>query len=384
MTSQLTAIFMGYRNNLLFTAVTTVVLSAFAYALYRAMRDGRVERWLSALAWIAAFGFSAEGMWYVTTQKAHVPTIVAAGVFFVAEAMMLSSMVQARRRYTLDGHPGKHGRAVWTIACAMGLIVAFAANNWPERLLRLAIPLGAALQWWNSLTDAGMTRPQGRWRWTPSRLLERVGAIEAATDRDLSEVTRQRRITALVACELRRGAGTWPNWWHARRLTRLAMAADPDMVADAAARLDQVRRIRALLSTPQPLAVSAPVLGEVSTSEVLSEDRTAPLTEDLTVRTGEDLTQPLTQPLTEDRSEVIAKPSADPSPSTSPDIAPKLPPTAVKVIKLRAQRPAITQREAATKLGVSVATVQRYWKAEAPTKTNGHAVPELLPAGSTP
>lgn len=362
----------SHHTDLLILTGLTATVAALTFALYRTWRAGRIDRWVTALAWIAAFGFSAEGMWVVATQEAQVPPLVAVGVFFVAEAFQLSSMLQAARRYAKDGHPGKHGRAVWIIAVAAGTVVAFAAHNPAEALLRFLIPLGAALLWWNTLTDEGLAKPQGRWRWTPSRLLEWAGAIEPDTARDLTEVARERRVAVLVAAGVRAEADAWPRWWHARRLTKLAMAADPGMVADAAARLDQVRRIRTLLSTPHPLTVSTSLTGEVSTSEVLSEDRTAPLTEDLTVRTGEDLTQPLT----EDRSDVITKPSADP--------ALKLSPTAVKVIKLRAQRPAITQREAATKLGVSVATVQRYWKAEAPTKTNGHAAPELLPAGSTP
>lgn len=227
---------------------------------------GKVDGWVVVVTWIGVFGFSAEGMWVVTTQKAQVPPLVALAVFFVAEGLQITSMRASRRHYirttirgpeTEDGKPGpiitagdpgKHARSVWLIAIVAGVIVASSAKNVPEGLLRFAIPMGAAMLWWNLLTDEGTSRSKSRWRWTPGRILEAVGALEPADEeRNLSEALRERHIRAMVTYGDRVRDRAWPLGYHKWRLRRLGRVADEEMVAEARRRLERTADILALV-----------------------------------------------------------------------------------------------------------------------------------------
>lgn len=239
-----------YRYPVILGALAAVV-AFLAVSLIVAKVKGHTDRWISALAWAAGFGFSAEGMWVVTTQKAHITPIVAIAVFFVGEAFMLNSMTHARAAYlrttvrdadgkvTKAGDPGKHGRAVWIIASAMALVVAFASKNPAEVMLRASIPLGVAMLWWNTLTAEGTGRAKGRFAWTPTRLLEQMGALVPDEDPDLAKLARERRINAMVVAADRAHAGGWRAARAARRLRRLARTADVDMMAAVRQRVAQ-------------------------------------------------------------------------------------------------------------------------------------------------
>lgn len=363
----LTAALTRHGDTLVFAglAVTVAILAA---ALYVAWRRGRVDRWVSALAWIASFGFSAEGMWVVTTHKAHVPAVVAVGVFFVAEAFQLSSMLQAGRRYRLDGHPGKHGRAVWIIAVAAGTVVAFSAQNLTEAALRFLIPLGAALLWWNTLTDAGMTKPKGRWRWTPTRLLEWLGAIEPDVDRDLVEVNRGRHVAAMVTAAIGVHDGGRLRRWHTRRLRSLAKVADEAMVAEVRDRVGRALRI-VELAIPQPevpAEVPAVDLVEVPVQVPAEVGAEVPTTGSVR-RSGGGSARKVARK----KPEVRARRSADE--------------TRKLAAELTAAQPTLTQAQIAEQLQISDRRLREVLAAPAaePAKTNGHAVPELIPTGGT-
>lgn len=226
------------------------VAAVLAVALLISWRRGKVEGWIVVVSWIAAFGFSAEGMWYVATDKADVPPVVAAGVFFVFELFQIRSMLAARRKYVATtvrdaagrvvkaGDPGGHGLAVWAIAGVMGLIVALAAGNPADALLRVSIPLGVALLWWNDLTEDGVVRdrPRSSWRWTPRRLLLWLGAIEPG-ERDIEQVHRAARVKQMTDLEFERLTATSERR-RARvtsKLARLSLSADDAMIAEARA-----------------------------------------------------------------------------------------------------------------------------------------------------
>jgi hypothetical protein len=237
-------------------AALAVVALALAVALWRSWRRGRVDRWVASLAGFAVLGLSAEGMWVVARERLHLPVVLAAAVFFVAEAAMVSSAMQANRHYAQHHHPGKHGRAVWVIATVAGVIVAFNSKSWVEAPLRLALPLAAAYLWWNALTADGIEASErSSWRWTPRRLLLWLGAIEPG-ERDAVTIDRDRRIAAMTVVAHRVHRGGRLASWHEARLRRLALAADDGMVAEVRARVDRVHRIKELTA---PGASTTPV-----------------------------------------------------------------------------------------------------------------------------
>jgi hypothetical protein len=249
-------------------------------ALLWAWRKHKVDAWLVAVTWVGVIGFSAEGMWVVATKKANVPGAVAAGVFFVAEALMIASMRASSRRYKRTtvreddrpdgkvlkpGDPGKHGRAVWMIALAAGTTVAVSASNWPERILRFCLPLGAALLWWNTLTDEGTSAARSRWRWTPERVLVALGAKEPATgEHDLGAAQREQRVRQLVNVGSRVRAGVFGQGYHQWRLDRLTRIADEAMVVEAEERLNRTAAIvERLTKKPAEENSSREILDEI-------------------------------------------------------------------------------------------------------------------------
>jgi hypothetical protein len=241
----------GYTVLVAGMALTLLVILA---TLVVAHKRKHLDRWVSTVTWIAVYGFSADGMWIVATQKAHLPPGLAAAVFFVGDAMMIHSMIRSRQRYTrttvrdeasgtiiTPGDPGKHGRAVWLIATVMGLIVAFSSHNPVEWALRLSLPLGAAFMWWNDLTADGVTAQKTTLLWTPRRLLIRYGVIAPGED-DLETVNERRQLDELTALALRTH-GVVPvsdrRKKKAReRLTTLLPAAVPGALEEVQRRVD--------------------------------------------------------------------------------------------------------------------------------------------------
>lgn len=244
----------GYQ--LLLAAMSVVVL-VLAVTLYRARRRGRLDRWVSAVAGIAVLGLSAEGMWVVAVERLHLPPVLAVITFAVFELAMISSAMHATAQYhrttTRDeygqiitpGHPGRHGTVVWAIAATAGVIVSLNSSSFVEVLLRLALPVLAAGMWWTTLTSEGTSRPEGTWRWTPRRLLVRLGAIEP-NERDLADVTRDRRIAAMTATARRVHREARPRRWHVARLERLALRADDDMIREVQSRVERAHFARDL------------------------------------------------------------------------------------------------------------------------------------------
>jgi hypothetical protein len=223
-------------------------------------RRKRFNRWVSAVSGVAVLGLSAEGMWMVAVQKLHLAPEVAVCVFFVVEALMLNSATHARAYYKATtvrdddgkiikpGRPGKHGRAVWIIAAVGGTVVAFNAHSVTEFLLRLALPLGWALMWWNELTQDGTSESEetSRWRWTPRRLLLWLGAIEPG-DRDMKTINRDRLRATMteLRCELE-AAPEKKRDKIERKLRKLARDADDSDIAEVGGRVTRAEQVKNL------------------------------------------------------------------------------------------------------------------------------------------
>jgi hypothetical protein len=349
------------------TAVTGALVVAallLALAIRWITRGGYLAKTVSVITWIAAYGFSAEGMWVVVTGKAHVPPLVAVGVFFVGEAMQVNSMILASRRYARDGHPGKHGRAVWIIAVVMGAVVMFAATNWAERLLRLSIPLGTALLWWNTLTDDGCVKRPTRFRWTPTRLLEWLGALEPDVDRDLDEVARQRQIAAMVTARLGYEAGGWVGSWHGRRLRALAKTADKAMVVEVRKQVSRALRI---------VELTVPVVAEVPVDVPPTGAPEVPVVVPVGVP-PEVPVAPSGRRSAGTSTRKVGRKKPEPKKRRSADETRKL------AAELQLADPALTQAQIAAQLQISDRRLREVL-AE-PAKTNGHTQPDLLPTGS--
>lgn len=239
-----------------------------AITLYLAHRRGRTDRWITTVATVAVLAISAEGMWEFATERLDFPTPLAASVFFVAEALMLSCAAEARRHYqrtsvydedgklSKPGHPGPHGTAVWVIACVAGGIVAANSHDWIEAPFRFAIPLAAAYMWWLKLTAEGKGRPVGTFRWTPRRILARIGAIDVE-EQGLGESERKRRIAAMTAVAVRVHSGAFPARFWAGRLRKLTRFADDEMVAEVQRNVQRIWEIEKL-TAPTSTRSSSP------------------------------------------------------------------------------------------------------------------------------
>lgn len=259
-------------TTLIFTSLIAAV-GFLAVSLLIARKHGHLPRWMSRVGNGVVLVLSAEGMWEFFTGLLQLPTMIALGGFAFGEFLLLSSMMHARAYYNATtirehgkvvkwGHTGRHGRAVWIVATVIGVIVATGADHWQEIPFRLVLPLGAALMWYTELTAASEKR-RSRWRWTPTRILIAVGALEPIEDDlDESDVVKRQRIRRMtkVACKIdamdrkrhERQGSKQPlteaersrlNRWELR-LQRLARDADDDQIAEVAVNVARVRQVR--------------------------------------------------------------------------------------------------------------------------------------------
>lgn len=218
-------------------AFTVLVLGWLAR---RAVKGGRPDKWLAAVAVLLGFGWSGEAMWEVATQILELTAAFALLGFLVFETQLGTAMMRAERHQKVHKHPGRYGRTAWLTAAVMGGIAAMAGDTWVERALRMAVPLLVIKQWWDGLVgDDGVRRRSGAttWRWTPRRLALKVGAIEAG-ERDVETIDRERRIADMTHLEHRRRHGSRRlRSWRARRLANLSLVADDEMVAEVRRRV---------------------------------------------------------------------------------------------------------------------------------------------------
>ena len=230
-------------RELLIVAGLGLTVLLLLWTVRRAIRSGRPDKYLARLSFMVGFAWSGEAMWEVATQRLHLSHVFAGFAFFLFESQMATAMMRAERHQERHHHPGKHGRSVWLIAVVAGVIAAMAGDSPVEMVLRLAVPLLVAHQWWVGLTGDGTETPADAitWTWTPRRILVTLGLARPG-DHDLKTVDRERHIRAIAAVSHRLHSTSWAwrrTWCHTR-LRRLAMHADDEMLDAARARVERV------------------------------------------------------------------------------------------------------------------------------------------------
>jgi len=254
-------------------ALTVLLL---AWTVRKAIKSGRPDKWLSVGSVVVGFGWSAEAMWEIATQKLHLAASFAVFVFIVFEIQLATAMMRAERHQREHKHPGKYGRTAWLIAVVMGCVAAMAGDSPVEVALRLAVPLLVTRQWWDGLTGDGTDKPDDAitWTWSPRRVLISLGLARPGAQ-DLFTVDRQRQILALarVSHRLHSTHWRWRRAWYQMRLRRLSMTADDEMLDAARVHVERVWRSadRTRPITGEDLAVVAAARAEAEAARAEAE-----------------------------------------------------------------------------------------------------------------
>jgi hypothetical protein len=267
MTANVTAL-LERREVLLAGLVVTVL--ALAWAAHRVRRIARSERPdepLSNLVMLVGLAWQSEAVWEITGRLGW-PLSLRLLLFFVLESLLVLSMIRAKRAVRLLGHPGRSGRTVWIVASAMALVAVGVAHSFGEAVLRLVIPLLITLAWWDGLIGEGAARRQDAtsWRWTARRLLLWLGAIEPG-ERDVESVHRERLTQQMTRLEFRRRSadGKSPER-AARKLARLSLTADDEVVADVRRRVDRATWFEPTQPKPIPAIPTASISAAAAAS----------------------------------------------------------------------------------------------------------------------
>ncbi|WP_189112072.1 hypothetical protein [Pilimelia terevasa] len=287
--------------------------------------------------------------------------------------------------------------------------MSLAGDTATEAALRIAIPLLAVGQWWLGMTADGTTEELGRtsWRWTPRRLLLAVGAIEPGA-RDAVSVDRDRLVARMTRIEYqRRHADPKTARRYGRRLARLSLTADDEVIAEVRRRVDRatwwqhpaeldaatqdiadqavtalragLARARTWVDNRQHTATAADTTRDTApdTGPDIGPGTGADTTEDIRPDTSADIAQDTPPDAAVDMARGSAADSGADRPRDVPRTSERTSPTAVRVARLVKRRPGIKQKDAAAALGVSLKTVQRHW----PKQVNGRPVPDLTQVG---
>jgi hypothetical protein len=225
----------------LIAAAASIALLLAVYAVRKLRRHDRPDKPLSRVAMLIGLGWSSEAVWELTGRIDGMATSVRILVFLVLEVMLVISMMRAERHVREHGWPGRAGNTAWTIAAVMAIVGAGISGSLAEAAIRAAIPLLLTRQWWDGVVKEGAQRPEWvtSWRWTPRRLLLWLGAIEPG-DRDVDTVHRERLTQQMVRLEFARRHGEESAKKRAaRKLARLSLAADDEMVSEVRARVDR-------------------------------------------------------------------------------------------------------------------------------------------------
>lgn len=192
------------------TVMLTRALLRAARSAWRARKGRRtpraktkpdvVEDWLTRVAAAIATGVSAQGMWQFATDKLGLTSPLREVLFAFIEIAIVISAIRAKRSMRENFSAGLDGIAVWVLAGLTAVLSSLDAANFAEGIFRLAAPLVAAWMW-----ERGMRLERHRargtkginWRFTPERVLVRIGLAEA-TDRTASEVDAHRRLTRVA------------------------------------------------------------------------------------------------------------------------------------------------------------------------------------------
>lgn len=228
------------------------VLIVLAVALRRMEKGPTLARRVTTLATVLGLGWSAQGMWDAAVHEYGVPTQVASILFVLFEALLVSRMLWAHAyRSDLDRRT-RHVRAVWLIACVMGLVVAF-AEGLGQAPLRLSVPLLLAYGWWLDLTaeDDPKAKAETSRRWTWREVGLRVGWLRyAESDQHDPTVAERQQLAARIArlaFAIEHGDKRVTTALRRKvRLARLKLSADAAMLQQVAVQLDLSKRPIAL------------------------------------------------------------------------------------------------------------------------------------------
>jgi hypothetical protein len=266
------------------TAIALVLLTAvwLVRRIRDVLRGGRPDEPLSNLGMVIGFGWSSEAVWVLTGPGgADLPGPIRIALFCVFEVILVVFMVRAKRNVRLLGHPGRAGRATWVVATGMSLVAVWTAHNAGEAFLRILVPLLLTAMWWDGLVGEGAVRRDGAtsWRWTPRRLLLWLGAIEPG-ERDVEQVHLERLTQQMTRLEFRRRHGGESSAGRAaRKLARLSLVADDDVIDEVRRRVDravwfEVAHPQGGAAAPQP--AKAPVfLAPISAPPAIPEQPTS-------------------------------------------------------------------------------------------------------------
>jgi hypothetical protein len=235
---------------LLISAAVTLLL--LGVLLWRALRAAcglarrvagrsRGDEIFSQITMIVALGWSADAMWIIARNKAHLPLGVTILLFTVFEAALLLSMSRAKRHLDDHGWPGQPGATAWGIAGLMSLAAIGASTSAAEAGVRVFIPFMVTKLWWDGLFT-GRPRAAGSetsWRWTPRRLLLAIGAVEPG-ERDIETINRERLTQTMTRLEYLRRFGTGRlAKRRGTRLARLSLKADDAIITDVRQRVSR-------------------------------------------------------------------------------------------------------------------------------------------------
>lgn len=220
-------------------ATAVLALLAVTIAWRKLRRHRQPDKPLSRVAMLIGLAWSSESVWELTGRIENMPTPVRVLVFTALEVMLVISMIRAERHVRERGWPGRSGTTAWIIAAVMAAVAAGISSSLAEACIRAAIPLLLTLQWWDGVVKEGAEKPAWvtSWRWTPRRLLLWLGAIEPG-DRDVDTIHRERLTQQMVRLEFARRHGKRPER-AARRLARLSLSADDEMIGEVRARVDR-------------------------------------------------------------------------------------------------------------------------------------------------
>lgn len=232
-------------------------------------KSDRPDDALSNLAMLTGFGWSSEAVWVLAgPEGADLPTPIRISLFCIFEVILVVFMIRAKRNMRTINRPGRAGRNAWFVAAGMSLVAVTTAHNLGEAFLRLLVPILLTSMWWDGLVGDGARKSAGAtsWRWTPRRLLLALGAIEPG-ERDIETVHRERLTQQMTRLEFRRRHGSARQQKaSARKLARLSLTADDEVITDVQQRVDRAVWFEATRPGPANRASRASVPAAVAAS----------------------------------------------------------------------------------------------------------------------
>jgi hypothetical protein len=331
----------------------------------RIAKSERPDDALSNVAMLIGFGWSSEAVWLVTGPGgADLLTPIRIALFAVFEVILIVFMIRSKRNMRILGRPGRAGRIAWLVATGMSLVAVWTAHNAGEAFLRLLVPILLTAMWWDGLVGEGVKRREDATtiRWTPRRALLALGAIEPG-ERDVETVHRERLTQQMTQLEFRRRhGGEWRKKWAARRLARLSLTADDEMISEVRQRVDRASWFEPTQDQPAEIASRQSITVGAAASARARR-----------VRHGKALRK---VHVTHPRPVIVAAQEPEPDPRATHEID-----DAIRVIK--SADPALSQRKIAHLLRTSDARVARALRRrqnpEPPPPVNGRK-PELTGA----